>query len=82
MKPERKEKMSHVKNIIEGHLYGVTREFREGKFGKEDKASWHMKLEKSYEEIAEIAGITPNHAGVKIGRIKAKLRLYLNQENL
>jgi len=25
--------------------------FKKGKFGKEDKASWHMKLKKNYEEI-------------------------------
>ncbi|WNJ20988.1 sigma-70 family RNA polymerase sigma factor [Pontibacter sp. G13] len=31
----------------------------------------------SYEEIAEITGITPNHVGVKINRIKAKLRKWM-----
>jgi hypothetical protein len=25
--------------------------FKKGKFGKEDKASWHMKLDKNYEEL-------------------------------
>lgn len=36
MKPEKKEKMGEVKNIIEGHLYGVTRDFRDGKLNKEE----------------------------------------------
>ena len=50
-----------------------------GKLDKLEKAIIILYLEeKSYEEIAEIAGITANNAGVKIGRIKAKLRQYLN----
>jgi RNA polymerase sigma factor (sigma-70 family) len=54
-----------------------------GKLDKLEKAIIILYLEeRSYEDIAEIAGITANHAGVKIGRIKAKLRQYLNQENL
>jgi RNA polymerase sigma factor (sigma-70 family) len=54
-----------------------------GKLDKLEKAIIILYLEeKSYEEIGEIAGITPNHAGVKISRIKTKLRNYLNQENL
>jgi RNA polymerase sigma-70 factor (ECF subfamily) len=53
------------------------------KLDKLEKAIIILYLEeKSYEEIAEIAGITPNHAGVKIARIKARLRQYLNHENL
>jgi RNA polymerase sigma factor (sigma-70 family) len=54
-----------------------------GKLDKLEKAIIILYLEeRSYEEIAEIAGITPNHVGVKVNRIKAKLRQYLNQENL
>jgi RNA polymerase sigma-70 factor (ECF subfamily) len=54
-----------------------------GKLDKLEKAIIILYLEeKSYEEIAEIAGITPNHAGVKITRIKSKLRQFLNNENL
>ena len=54
-----------------------------GKLDKLEKAIIILYLEeKNYEEIAEIAGITPNHAGVKITRIKAKLRQYLNHENI
>ncbi|MDX1905644.1 MAG: sigma-70 family RNA polymerase sigma factor [Bacteroidia bacterium] len=34
--------------------------------------------EHSYEEISEIIGITPNHVGVLINRIKAKLRKILS----
>jgi RNA polymerase sigma-70 factor (ECF subfamily) len=60
------------------HLYQAI-----GKLDKLEKAIIILYLEeKSYEEIAEIAGITTNHAGVKITRIKAKLRQYLNHENL
>ena len=54
-----------------------------GKLDKLEKAIIILYLEeKSYEEIGEIAGITANHAGVRINRIKAKLRQYLNNENL
>jgi RNA polymerase sigma-70 factor (ECF subfamily) len=53
------------------------------KLDKLEKAIIILYLEeKSYEEIGEIAGITANHAGVKITRIKARLRQYLNHENL
>lgn len=34
--------------------------------------------EKNYMEISEIMGITPNHVGVKLNRIKAKLEQKLN----
>lgn len=34
--------------------------------------------EKDYTEISEIIGITPNHVGVKLNRIKAKLEKKLN----
>jgi RNA polymerase sigma-70 factor (ECF subfamily) len=54
-----------------------------GKLDKLEKAIIILYLEeRSYDDIAEIAGITPNHVGVKVNRIKAKLRQYLNQENL
>lgn len=36
--------------------------------------------EHSYEEMAEIIGITPNHIGVRINRIKKKLRQLINQQ--
>ena len=40
-----------------------------------DKAIIMLYLEeKSYREIAEIIGITENHVGVKVNRIKTKLR--------
>lgn len=34
--------------------------------------------EKSYKEIAQIMGIKPNHIGVKINRIKKRLKLILD----
>jgi RNA polymerase sigma-70 factor (ECF subfamily) len=54
-----------------------------GKLDKLEKAIIILYLEeKNYEEIGEIAGITANHAGVRITRIKDKLRQYLNNEKL
>jgi RNA polymerase sigma-70 factor (ECF subfamily) len=54
-----------------------------GKLDKLEKAIIILYLEeKSYEEIAEVMGITPNHTGVRISRIKAKLRQFLNNDNL
>lgn len=38
--------------------------------------------EKSYEEIAEIMGISKTNAGVKINRIKAKLAKIIKEKNL
>ena len=35
---------------------------------------------KSYEEIAEITGITQNYVRVKMNRIKTKLKKYINEE--
>ena len=53
------------------------------KLDKLEKAIIILYLEeRSYEEIAEITGITPNHAGVKISRIKSKLKQFLNNENI
>ncbi|KPK87210.1 MAG: RNA polymerase subunit sigma-70 [Bacteroides sp. SM23_62_1] len=52
------------------------------KLDKLEKAIIILYLEeKSYEEIAEIVGITPNHTGVKISRIREKLRKYFKNEN-
>jgi RNA polymerase sigma-70 factor (ECF subfamily) len=36
--------------------------------------------DKSYEEIAEITGITQNYVRVKMNRIKKKLRLLMTSE--
>lgn len=45
------------------------------KLSKVEKAIIMLYLEEhSYDEIAEIVGITRNHVGVKINRIKAKLK--------
>lgn len=46
---------------------------------KVEKAIVMLYLEShSYEEIAEIVGITPNHVGVKLSRIKQKLKQLLS----
>lgn len=37
--------------------------------------------EKSYQEIGEITGANPNNVGVRINRIKARLRRKLNEED-
>ena len=37
-------------------------------------------VDKKYEEIAEITGITQNYVRVKMNRIKKKLKLLMNQE--
>jgi len=53
------------------------------KLDKLEKAIMILYLEeKSYEEIAEIVGITPNNTGVKITRIKEKLRKHFENENI
>jgi RNA polymerase sigma factor (sigma-70 family) len=49
------------------------------KLDKVEKAIIMLYLEgSSYEEIAEIIGITSNHVGVKLNRIKAKLKSLIN----
>jgi RNA polymerase sigma factor (sigma-70 family) len=49
-----------------------------GKLSKVEKAIIMLYLEEhSYDEIAEIVGITRNHVGVKINRIKGKLKKVL-----
>jgi RNA polymerase sigma-70 factor (ECF subfamily) len=37
--------------------------------------------EKSYQEIGEIIGANPNNVGVRINRIKARLRRLLDEED-
>ncbi|MCC5945963.1 MAG: sigma-70 family RNA polymerase sigma factor [Bernardetiaceae bacterium] len=50
---------------------------------KIEKAIMMLYLEdKSYDEIAEIIGITKNHVGVKINRIKIKLKSQLEAQNI
>lgn len=49
------------------------------KLDKIEKAIIMLYLEgASYEEIADIIGITSNHVGVKLNRIKAKLKSLIN----
>lgn len=49
------------------------------KLDKVEKAIIMLYLEgASYEEIADIIGITSNHVGVKLNRIKAKLKSLIN----
>jgi RNA polymerase sigma factor (sigma-70 family) len=49
------------------------------KLDKVEKAIIMLYLEgSSYEEIADIIGITSNHVGVKLNRIKAKLKSLIN----
>jgi RNA polymerase sigma factor (sigma-70 family) len=49
------------------------------KLDKVEKAIIMLYLEgSSYEEIADIIGITGNHVGVKLNRIKAKLKSLIN----
>ncbi|PQJ35368.1 hypothetical protein BSZ35_12845 [Salinibacter sp. 10B] len=46
-----------------------------------DKALVTMYLdEKSYDEMADVLGITPNHVGVKLHRIKQKLAEWLEDD--
>ena len=53
-----------------GELYRLI-----GKLGEMDRAVILLWLdENSYKEIAEILGISPSVVGVRINRIKAKLR--------
>ena len=48
------------------------------RLSKVDRALVMLYLEDhSYEEIAAITGLTPNHVGVKLHRIKARLRAWL-----
>lgn len=50
------------------------------KLGKVEKAIIMLYLEgSSYEEISEIIGITSNHVGVKLIRIKTKLKSLIKQ---
>ena len=50
------------------------------KLEKVDKAIIMLYLEgSSYEEISEVTGITSNHVGVKLNRIKTKLKQMINQ---
>jgi RNA polymerase sigma factor (sigma-70 family) len=50
------------------------------KLDKVDKAIIMLYLEgSSYEEISEVMGITSNHVGVKLNRIKTKLKQMINQ---
>ncbi len=59
----------------EDRLFAAIRKLPEA-----DRALTALFLEDlSHEEIGDVLGITPNHVGVKLHRIKAKLKRILNQ---
>lgn len=49
---------------------------------KKDRLMITLILENmTYEQISEIVGITPNHVGVKVNRLKKKIVTKINQKN-
>ena len=60
----------------EGMLFSALKALNDG-----DKALMALCLEDlSYQEIADIMGIKENHVGVKINRLKAKIKKELNKQ--